>query len=379
MRISIFSAAYFPSIGGIERYTYYCAKELVNRGHEVQIVTSNLFSLPSCETADYGAKIYRYDCFKFIGGRFPVFKRNRLQKKIDKEIISSNPDIIIVNARFYLQSLHAMRLARKNNIRCICIEHGTTHLTVNNKFFDYLGEKFEHFLTSLDKRYCKEFYGVSNAACEWSGHFGINSKGTLYNAIDADEIEKMLKNPVTDYRKELGLNDDTTVITYTGRMIPEKGTDVLVEAFSRLDTENKALILAGDGPLFDEIKNKNIKGVYQLGRIDFEHIAALLNATDIFCLPSRSEGFSTAVLEAVAAKCYVITTKTGGTKELISGDEYGILMDGNSLDEVLFALKSAINSPSKRKIAVDNAYKRLIDNFTFKKTVDKLLEIIKET
>ena len=378
MKIYIFSAAYLPSIGGVERYTFYCAKELINRGHDVTIVTSNLFSLPSYEVADYGAKIYRYDCFKFISGRFPVFKANRLQRKIDKDITSSKPDIIIVNARFYLQSLHAMRLAHKNNIKCICIEHGTAHLTVNNKFLDYLGEKFEHFLTALDKRYCNNYYGVSKAACVWSGHFGIKSKGTLYNSIDVDEINEMLENPVTDYRNELNLNKNTTLITYTGRMIPEKGTNVLVNAFSKIKTDNKALVLAGDGPLFEEIKSKNIKGVYQLGRIDFEHVIALLNSTDIFCLPSRSEGFSTAVLEAVAARCYVITTKTGGTKELISDSDYGTLMDTNSEDEVFSALEYAVNNPDKRLNAVNNAYNKLVNNFTFKKTVDKLLEIIKE-
>ena len=378
MKICIFSANYLPSIGGIERYTYYSSKELVRRGHEVMIVTSNLFSLPSKEITEDGIKIFRYDCRNFINGRFPVLKKNSLQKEIDREVISSKPDIIIVNARFYIHSLHAMKLAKKHGIRCICIEHGTTHLTVANRFLDYLGGHFEHFLTALDKHYCKEYYGVSKAACEWSGHFGIKSKGVLYNSIDVDEINEMLKNPVVDYRKELMLDDDTTVISYTGRMIPEKGVNALSDAFSRLENKNTALVLAGDGPLFEEIKEKSIKGVYQLGKIDFEHVIALLKATDIFCLASRSEGFSTAVLEAVAARCYVITTKTGGTKELISGEEYGTLMDTNSPDEVFAALNNAVNSPEKRKEAVDNAYLRLIDNFTWIKTVDRIIDVIKE-
>lgn len=378
MKICIFSANYLPNIGGIERYTYYVSKELVRRGHEVTIVTSNLFSLPSIETTDDSVKIFRYDCYGFINGRFPVFKRNKLQRRIDREIIGSKPDLIIVNARFYFHSLHAMRLAKKNGIKCFCIEHGTTHLTVNNRFLDYLGGHFEHFLTALDKHYCKDYYGVSKAACEWSGHFGIASKGTLYNSIDLDEINEMLKNPVVDYRKELGLSADTTVISYAGRMIPEKGVDALLYAFSKLENKNTVLILAGDGALFEEIKAKNIKGVYQLGKIDFDHVIALLRITDIFCLASRSEGFSTAVLEAVAARCYVITTKTGGTKELISGEEYGTLMDTNEEKEVAFALNDAVNSPEKRKKAIENAYKRLDENFTWIKTVDKLTEIIKE-
>lgn len=378
MKICIFSANYLPNIGGVERYTYYCAKELIKRGHEVFIVTSNLFSLSSKDLSDYGATIYRYDCINLIGGRFPVLKLNKLQREIDREIIASKPDLMIVNARFYFHSLHAMKLAKKHKIRCICIEHGTTHLTVNNRFLDFLGAQFEHFLTALDKRYCKDYYGVSEAACEWSGHFGIISKGVLYNAIDVDEINKLLENPIVDYRKKLGLDGHTTVIAYTGRMIPEKGVDALLYAFSKLDNKNTALILAGDGPLFDEIKQKNIKRVYPLGKIDFPHVISLLRITDIFCLASRSEGFSTAVLEAVAAKCYIITTKTGGTKELISGESFGTLMDTNDKTEVARALNDAVNFPEKREEAVHNAYQRLLDHFTWVKTVDKLLDIAEE-
>jgi len=375
MKICIFSANYLPNVGGVERYTYYTAKELVSRGHKVTIVTSNLFNLPSHEVTD-GIEIYRLDVYSFIGGRFPVFKHNKLQKSIDKALKSENFDLFIVNTRFYFHSLHAMRLAKKNNIKCICIEHGTTHLTVNNKLFDFFGACFEHLLTVADKFYCKNYYGVSKAACEWSAHFNIKSKGVLYNSIDPDEIRELLQNPISDYRKELGINENATVISYTGRLIPEKGVLQLLEAFARLENKDTALVFAGDGPLYDEIKSKNIPNVFMLGKIDFKHVIALLNQTDIFCLPSRSEGFSTAALEAVASNCYVITTKTGGTKELIAGSDFGTLMDTNDTDTVFSAIKDIVNDSERRKTVCDNAYCRLLDNFTWKSTVDKLIDIV---
>jgi len=375
MNICIFSANYLPNVGGVERYTYYTAKELISRGHKVTIVTSNLFNLSSHEIID-GIEIYRLDVYSFIGGRFPVFKHNNLQKSVDKALKSANFDLFIVNARFYFHSLHAMRLAKKNNIKCICIEHGTTHLTVNNRLFDFIGACFEHMLTAADKFYCKNYYGVSQAACQWSGHFGIKSKGVLYNSIDPDEIQELVQNPIEDYKKQLGINEDATVISYTGRLIPEKGVIQLLEAFTRLENKNTALVFAGDGPLYNEIKNRNIPNVFLLGRIDFKHVVALLNQTDVFCLPSRSEGFSTSVLEAVAANCYVITTKTGGTKELISGDDYGTLLDNNDTESVYNALDSIVSDSNRREQVCNNAYCKLLDNFTWKKTADKIEKII---
>ena len=374
MKICIFSANYLPNTGGVERYTYYTARELINRGHSVTLVTSNVFNLPTHEIKD-GLEIYRYDCYNLLNGRYPVLKYNKSQKSIDSQLIKNNYDLVVVNTRFYIHSLHAAKLAYKNGIKCVCIEHGTTHLTVNNKLLDTIGAGFEHMLTAIDKYYCKDYYGVSEAACEWSGHFGIKSKGVLYNAVDVDEIETMLQTPVVSYRKELGIDKNACIITYTGRLIPEKGVMQLVKAFSKLSYPNKALIIAGDGPLYEQIKNTDTKGVYLLGKIDFEHIVSLLKETDIFCLPSRSEGFSTAVLEAVAAKCYIITTKTGGTKELISSDEYGTLLDNNDTEKVYEALKNAMDNPKMRQNTCENAYQKLLDNFTWKKTVDKIEQL----
>lgn len=223
---------------------------------------------------------------------------------------------------------------------------------------------------------CKNYYGVSKAACEWSGHFGIKSKGVLYNSIDPDEINQMLKSHITNYREELKIPKNSVVITYTGRMIPEKGVMQLTDAFSKIDIENKALIFAGDGPLYDEIKKLNLPNVFLLGRIDFNHVIALLNSSDIFCLPSRSEGFSTSVLEAVAAHCYVITTKTGGTKELISGDEYGTLMNYNTSEEIYSALNDIMSNPEKREAVCEKAYRKLLENFTWKQTINNIEKII---
>lgn len=379
MNICIFSANYLPNIGGVERYTYYVAKELVNRGHNVTVVTSNLFSLPSHEYSE-NIEIYRYDCYNLLNGRYPILKFNKLQKEIDRKLIENKFDLIIVNTRFYFHSIHAMKLAYKNKIKCICIEHGTMHLTVNNKLLDLIGGAFEHFLTMIDKHYCKDYYGVSHAACEWSGHFGIKSKGVLYNAVDPDEIEEILANPTVDYRKELNIKGDTAIIAYTGRLIPEKGIMQLVEAFEKInDTHNVALVLAGDGILFNAVKEKNIKNVYLLGKIDFKSVISLLKVSDVFCLPSRSEGFSTSALEAAIAECYIITTVTsGGTKELISDSNYGTLINSNSPAEIFKALSDILNNPQKMSKVKINAKQKVIDNFTFKKTVINIEDIVNE-
>lgn len=93
-------------------------------------------------------------------------------------------------------------------------------------------------------------------------------------------------------------------------------------------------MIAGDGPLYQELLEMSDQYTILTGQIDFEHIVKILDASDIFCLPSDSEGFPTSVLEAVACKCFVITTYRGGAKELLIDEQYGIIMRDNTVESI---------------------------------------------
>ena len=79
---------------------------------------------------------------------------------------------------------------------------------------------------------------------------------------------------------------------------------------------------------------------------------ALLRETDIFCLPSDSEGMPTSVLEAAACGNYVVTTKRGGAKELLINEEYGMVLDDNRLETVQRALERAVEAPERERRAL---------------------------
>lgn len=384
-KICIFSAQYLPHMGGVERYTYYLAKEMVKRGHSVVVVTSqNVEEEMHVEAENNeGIEIYRLPSYIFVNGRMPVLKYNRQLKSISQELAKHRFDFVLINTRFYSMSLFGARFAKKNGIKSAVVEHGTSHLTFNNTILDVFEKIYEHGITAILKHYCINYYGVSRACCEWSSHFGIESKGVLYNSIDIPELEKYVDNPVKDYRKDFHIEDDAVVITFTGRLIPEKGIYELMNAGFLLDTDRDIVVfMAGDGPEYDRVNKeaaslkKDNYRIIPLGRIDYPHICALLKQTDIYCLPSVSEGFPTSVLEAVAAKCFVITTQTGGAKEIISNGESGIIIADNEIDKLKNALNAAVGNDEFRRQAANNAYETLKNGFTWKNTADKLESIM---
>lgn len=373
--ICMFSANYLPNVGGVERFSYYVCRELIAAGHNVTLVTNNMFSLPAKEEID-GLKIYRFDCKPYLGGRFPVAVKNDTYKMIDGELKSSKFDLIFINARFYTHSIYAARLAKKMDVPCLTVEHGTSHLSVNNKLLDFCGGIVEHFITAILKHYCKDYYGVSQSACDWSAHFGIKSKGVFYNSVDIDEIEELLKGECRSFKKEYGIKENEKVITFTGRLLKEKGLYELLEAKSNLQNKDCKLIIAGVGPLQKEIEALCRDDVIYVGKLEFKDVIALLKESDIYCLPSYSEGMSTSVLEAIAAKCFVITTQNGGAKELITSDELGFILKNSNPVDLARALDKALDDDNYRLLAAQKSYQKLKDEFTFKATAEKIIDVL---
>lgn len=374
-RICIFAAHFIPNLGGIERYTLNLGKELLRTGNEVTVVTSNVFHLAEKETVE-GIRVYRLPCYNVLNGRFPVLKPDGAFRKLDKELMGLEFDLVMVQARFYVHSLYAVSFAKKRGIPCVVVEHGTNHLSVDQPVWDFLGHIYEHGFTELVKRKCSNFYGVSKDCCKWSGHFGIQSKGTLYNAVDLAEIESLKAHPVEDYRKRYAL-EDTFVVTYTGRLIRAKGILQLISAFQLLQKEgrNITLLVAGDGGEYEELKKQNLPGVHLLGKVDFPHVVSLLCATDVFCLPSYSEGFPTSVLEAAACRCFVVTTSLGGAKELLLDESYGLILEDNSPEKIARAIAQAMDDPQYRKSAAEKAYRYLSEQFTWSSTAQSVLRL----
>ena len=375
--ICIFSSQYLPHRGGVERYTYNLAKHLTQRGDNVVVVTSMLPGLKEYEVID-GIRIFRFPCLELMNGRYPVLKVvNRRFRILHKRLLRIPMDLVLVNTRFYLHSVYGACFAKKKRVKCIMVEHGTGHLAVHNPVGDWMCRTVEHTLTVIDKCYCSDFYGVSGACTEWLEHFHIKAKGVLYNAVDLNEIEEIKKKDLKDFRQLNNIPEEAIIITFTGRLLKEKGILQLTDAVLRLRKEGVPvyLMIAGDGDEEETIRAKADEGICLLGRLNFEDVIVLLMRSDIFCLPSDSEGFSTSVLEAAACKCYIITTERGGAKEMITDSSYGKIIRRNDVGTVTEALREVISETEYRKAAAEKTYHRLKENYTWDIVADKVHQI----
>lgn len=336
--ICIFSALFLPNMGGVERFTDSLAAELAAEGHSVIVVTNNTHGLSNREILDSGVEVIRFPCKNLIGGRYPVPIKNGCYRELMADLEARRVDGVLVNTRFYLHSLIGVRFAESKGLRAVVLDHGSAYLTLGSKPLDWVIERYEDGITALLKRHDIDFYGISKKSVEWLGHFGIEAKGVISNAIDADVYRSQASG--RRFRKELGIDKPALLVSFVGRLVVEKGIRPLLEAMRFLQYEAVHLVVAGEGPLKDEIEACGLPNVHMLGRLNNPDVAALLMDSDVFCLPTRSEGFATTLLEAAACGTPSLTSNVGGAKELIPSSEYGFVEDDVTPDAIALILRS---------------------------------------
>lgn len=135
-------------------------------------------------------------------------------------------------------------------------------------------------------------------------------------------------------REDLGVRTDDVVIGYVGRLSPGKNIEALMRAYGsvrRLTGSSCKLLIIGSGPLERELKRLAQEigignDVLFLGtRYD---VSALLQAIDIFVIPSFFEGYSNALLEAMAAGKAIVASDIPGNREIL-GKDGGLLFNPN--------------------------------------------------
>lgn len=369
--IVVFSAQYAPHTGGAESYTQALARELAIQRHKVTVVCLNNCNAPDHEM-DNGVEVLRLPCYQTFKDRYPIAKHNARYKELTKLLNAMQVDYVVVNTRFYPHSLVGVRFARTRGITPIVIEHGSAHLTLGNPLLDAALASVEHAMTRMIMRSNPHFYGVSAAAKRWLSHFGITAQGTLHNAIDAPALRALASK--RDFRHEFNIGPNDLVLASVGRLVPEKGVLPLLRAMEHLSSEPVWCLFAGDGPLREAIEKRDIVRVRALGNLSKPDVAALLLQADALCLPSRSEGFATTLLEAAACGTPAIVTRVGGVDELICDERFGAILEDTTAPFIERAVHQALNDRNYLAEQGRAAQARAEERFTWQKTAEALLE-----
>jgi glycosyltransferase involved in cell wall biosynthesis len=174
-------------------------------------------------------------------------------------------------------------------------------------------------------------------------------------------------------RRRLELPEDRACALFVGRLVVEKNVPLLLEALARLPTAQRPfLLLAGEGPLGESLKARAAtlgidRDVRFLGeRNDVRH---LIRCSDFLVLPSREEGLSNVVLEAMAVGCPPLASAVGGTPEIVEDSVTGILFPSDDIAALVDALARISRDESLRSRLGEAARRTVHEKYTLDRFV----------
>ncbi len=183
-----------------------------------------------------------------------------------------------------------------------------------------------------------------------------------------------------DLRKKYGFSQAAQILLYAGRLVPEKGLSLLIQAFSELIPcfPNSRLLIVGEGEcergLMREVAQRRLSQVKFLGGVSHQLLPELINCADTVVLPSLFEGLPTVMLESLACGVPVVSTRVGDATHIIEEGETGFLVARRDAGELKETMALALKQGRKMR---DNCVQAAQD-YSSRLVAGKVIDVHRE-
>lgn len=303
MKIIIYSPAFYPSIGGIETVISILAHNFLHQGHQVKLIS---------QTPATDQKVFP---FEVIRQPNPI-KLLQLTQWCD----------VYFQGNVSLKGIWSLLIIRKP----LMVTHQSWYRRLDGSlgWQDYL----KHFVT----------------------RFAINISASNALAEHIPSVSTVIPNP---YREDIfyqmpDIPRDRELV-FLGRLVSDKGADLLLEALANLKVLGLTpkLTIIGSGPE-ETFLRQQVKALDIANQVDFvgikveQELAELLNAHKILVVPSRwPEPFGIVALEGIACGCVVVGSAKGGLKEAIG--PCGVTFPNENVESLTQTLVDLLTNLSK--------------------------------
>jgi sugar transferase (PEP-CTERM/EpsH1 system associated) len=181
-------------------------------------------------------------------------------------------------------------------------------------------------------------------------HVGLPAERieVLYNGVD---LARFGGSGRVEARRRLALDETAPVVGSVGRLVAVKNYPLLLRAIAQPALAHATLVLIGDGPERPALQSL-ADGLGIADRVRFvghrEDVADLLPAFDLFVLPSRSEGMSNTLLEAMACSVPAVASRVGGNAEIVRDGLDGLLFPSDDEAALRDALAQLVSDAQRR-------------------------------
>jgi len=372
MKITFVTPFFYPVMGGAENHVFYLAQELIKKGHEVEVFTSDLDrkgKIKESEETHQGIKIRRFKTWFRIGDFGSFFPG------IFKAIKESDSDIIHMHC--YRHPFNSAAFSTKKPV--ILTPHYPNYpKELRKKYINLLIALFDRLIGKPVLKRCNKILVITEIEREWlkeKFHVPQEKIILLPNGIPHSYLKK--RNPAT-FKKKFNLSNKPIILCLS-RLHKSKGFDRVVMAAGNFPQAR--FVLAGiDGGFRAEletlVKQLNLSNVSFTGELTEEEKLQAYAAATIFIHPSHFEGFGIVVLEAFSQETCVLSSNKGGLPWVV-GDA-GLTFEDNNLNDLKEKINLLLKDKKLREKLAIKGRKR-VEQFTWEKLGAQLEEIYKKT
>ncbi|ODV48845.1 glycosyltransferase involved in cell wall biosynthesis [Methanohalophilus euhalobius] len=370
--------------GGCARVVYELSKQLVKHGHEVTMLTTDLYEPNNRYVAgnnpEYveGIRIFR---FKYISDNLAWKKGIYISPKIStylKENLNEY-DIVHLQDLISFQAVMTAKYCKYHKMPYILTTHGSVPKVCQKK--GLIGA-YNFFFSHKILRNAQKIIALSDAEmCQYQ-HSQINKSQIIKipNGINTEMFETL---PVKGkFRYKYNINKKYMIL-FLGRIHKRKGIDYLIQSFFEFEkeTNNAVLVIIGndDGYMTEMKILVNMLGLNNKVEIigyvnDDDKISAYVDA-DVVVYPATLEIFGLVPFEAILSGTPVIVADDCGCGELIRDANCGYLVKYGNVRELKENMKNAIENPEEALKMVERGKAYIEDNLTWKQIASKVEKV----
>lgn len=264
------------------------------------------------------------DLFKIFSLPIPLYPEYKLtipNPKLKAQLREFDPDLLHITVPD-MTGIFLMRLARRMGIPVLTSFH--------TDFPSYLESYHLNLLYKPAWRYFKWFYNKSQRVLaptdeiiQKLDHYGISNTKLWSRGIHLNRYNPDFRS--TELRKKWKA-ENKKVILYSGRFVWYKDLETFIgvyELFKKHGPDNVTFVLAGDGPIREELERRMPDAIYP-GYLHGEELSRVYASSDIFLFPSTTETFGNVVLEGLASGLPAVVSDVGGCQEIVENADAGM-------------------------------------------------------
>lgn len=385
LRVIVFSWEYPPvSVGGLASHVYDLTRAMAQQGDEIHLITRGDAGTPEYENV-HGVHVYRVNPFRVSSTDFVTWVMQLNLAMLERAItlMQDLPEVDLVHAHDWLVTYVAKVLKHSYKLPLIATIHATEwgrHNGLHNDMQRHISD-IEWWLTYESWRViCCSYY--MQGQLKHIFQLPEDKMRVIPNGVDP---EKLRPDPQSKVSREQYAAPQEKIVYYMGRLVPEKGVQVLIEAIPKVLHYHPAtkFIIAGTGPFENELKQRAAQlgianRIYFVGYVNDQTRNSLYHFADVAVFPSLYEPFGIVALEAMAAKTPVVVSDNGGLGEIVEHGVNGMKAytgNANSLaDNILHFLMDPVSAKKIR----ERAYQDVVNKYDWSGIAKQTRQVYKE-